>query len=97
MKYMNTKDERESDSKFVSRTSYSSTRTGHVIRRLLVLSLLAISLAFAGAQTGSTINASTGCELVCGDPYIGADGQCYVDCCPTDPICMNPCVRMVCK
>ena len=96
MRYVNNKNERESDSEFASGT-YTSTKTGDRLRRLIVLLLLAMSVAFAGAQSVSTTNASTGCELVCGEPYIGADGVCYVDCCPTDPMCMNPCERRVCK
>ena len=97
MMYTNNKTEREPDSEFASSTSYSSTKTGNRARRLIVLVLLAMSLAFAGAQSASPTNASTGCELVCGEPYIGADGICYVDCCPTDPMCMNPCERQACK
>lgn len=98
MMYQNNKNEREPVSEFASSTYSSSTKKGNTTaKRLIVLLLLAMSLAFAGAQSGSTTNASTGCDLVCGEPYIGNDGQCYVDCCPADPKCMNPCEQRVCK
>ena len=95
MKLTTKKDERESGGERC--ITSSSTKRGTMTKRLLLLVLVTMSLVFAGTQSVPTTQASVGCELVCGAPYIGADGQCYVDCCPTDPTCMNACERLVCK
>lgn len=95
MKYTDKKDERESSGERC--ITSSSTKRGNMTKRILLLALVTMSVLFAGNQSVPTTQASVGCELVCGAPYVGADGQCYVDCCPTDPICMNPCERRLCK
>ena len=95
MKFTTKKDERESGGERC--ITSSSTKRGNMTKRLLLLALVTMSVLFAGTQSVTTTQASVGCELVCGAPYIGADGQCYVDCCPTDPTCMNSCERRVCK
>lgn len=95
--YNNKKNERESDSKS-SFSPYSSTRGRNAIKRLLVLLMITICLTFAGAQSAPTINASDGCELVCGAPFIDPNsGQCVQMCCPEDPQCTNPCELRPCK
>lgn len=89
--------ERESDSKSYF-SSYSATRPGKAMNRLLVLLMMTISLVFAGTQTTPTAQASFGCELVCGEPFIDPnDGQCYVMCCPEDDKCARRCELIPCK
>jgi hypothetical protein len=96
MRYTNTKVERESDSKGFS-SSYSSTRQGNVMKRLLMLLMMAICLVFAGAQSTPTALAGGGCELVCGDTFIDPnDGQCYQMCCPEDKECARACELRPC-
>jgi hypothetical protein len=96
--YTNKKNERETDTKGFSSSSYSSTKQGSVMKRLLMLLMIAICLTFAGTQAAPITQASDGCELVCGEPYIDPnDGQCYQVCCPTDPQCTNPCELRLCK
>ena len=96
MKYTDKKDERESSGERC--ITSSSTKRGNMTKRLLLLALVTMSVVFAGNQSvPTTTQANVACELVCGAPYVGADGQCYVDCCPTDPQCMNPCERRLCK
>jgi len=96
MKYTSTNNERESDSKgFFS--SYSSTKQGNVIKRLLVLVMMTICLVAAGAQSAPTVKAGGGSDLVCSEPYIDpTDGQCYVTCCPADEQIKAPCQRIPC-
>lgn len=97
MRYTSIKDERESDTKGFS-SSYSSTKRGDVMKRLLVLLIMTISLAFAGAQSTTTTKASAGCELVCGEPFTDPnDGQCYRMCCPVDKECTRPCETKPCQ
>lgn len=94
MRYTRTKDARESDNQG---SFNSSTRQGNVMKRLLVLLLMTICLAFAGAQSTPTAKASAGCEMVCGAPFIDPnDGQCYVACCPEDKECMRACELRPC-
>lgn len=95
MKYTDKKDERESCGE--SCITSSSTKRGNMTKRLLLLALVTMSVVFAGNQSVPTTQASVGCELVCSAPYTGADGLCYVDCCPTNPKCMNPCEKRLCK
>lgn len=95
MKYAAKKDERELGGERC--ITSSSIKRGSMTKRLLLLVLVTMSLVFAGTQSVPTTQASAQCELVCGEPYTGADGQCYVDCCPTSPKCMNACERRVCK
>jgi hypothetical protein len=94
--YTSKKYERESDSKDRS-FSKSSTKSVSVIKRLLVLMVMTFCLAAAGASSAPTTNASAGCELVCGEPFIGKDGQCYQQCCPQSKECMNRCEIQSCK
>jgi len=91
------KDDREADSKR-SFHCYSSTRQGNVMKRLLVVLMLTMCLGFAGAQYTPTTQASGGCDLVCGDPFIDpSDGQCYQVCCPQSEECKAPCQMLPCK
>ena len=95
--YTSKKDERESDSK-VHFGSYPLTKQGNVMKRLLVVLLMAISLAFAGAQSTPTVKAGAACDLVCSDPYIDpSDGQCYIACCPPSEEIKCPCERRPCQ
>jgi hypothetical protein len=95
--YTNKKNERESDSKS-SFSSYSSTRQGNVMKRLLVLLMITICLGFASAQSTPAIKASDGCELVCGEPFIDPNtGQCAQMCCPQDDTCKVRCELRPCK
>ena len=98
MKYANKNNERESDSTNVF-NSYSSTRQGNVIKRLLVLVMMTICLVFAGAQSTPSAKAiGASCDLICSDPYIDpSDGQCYIACCPPDDQIKCPCERRPCK
>jgi hypothetical protein len=97
MKYTSTNNERESDSKG-SFNSYSSTKQGSVIKRLLALAVLTGSLVFAGAQSAPIAKATSAPDFVCSDPYIDpSDGQCYVTCCPSDPDSKAPCQRVPCN
>ena len=97
MHYTNTNNKRESDGRDSFNSSYSSAKRINVLKRLLVLTVMAISLAFAGAQTAPTAKAGAPCEVVCGEPYIDpTDGQCYQECCPADPMCKSPCIVKTC-
>jgi hypothetical protein len=97
MKYIYAKNERKSDSKESFTLSSSSTTHGNVTKRLLVLFLLAVSMVFAGAQTTQSLQKS-GCEFVCGDPFIDPNtGQCVQECCPADEKCMQRCELIPCK
>ena len=97
MTHNDIKDDREADSKR-SFSSYASTKQGNVMKRFLVLLMMTICLVFAGAQSMSTTQASPGCDLVCGDPFIDPnDGQCYQECCPADEKCSNLCELRPCK
>ena len=95
MKYMNTKNERESHS---NRSYYHSTNQSSVIKRTLVLLTMAICLLFAGAHAVPATKANAaGCELVCNETYTDPKtGQCYLVCCPTSKECMNQCELMPC-
>lgn len=87
----NTKYERGSDSK-CSPNSYTSTRQVKVMKRLLMLLMITICLVFGGAQSMPSTQAQSGCELVCGNPFIDPnDGQCYVMCCPASEKCKRMC------
>lgn len=67
------------------------------MKRLLVLSLMIISLVFIGSQSTPNAKALGGCELVCSEPFIDPqDGGCYVVCCPEDDRCMRPCELRKC-
>lgn len=93
-----TENGRESNSKESFNSSHSSTKPGSVMKRLLVLLFMTVSLVFAGAQSVPTSKASTGCEMVCGEPYTDPNsGECVQMCCPEDPMCMRPCVIVPCK
>lgn len=97
MKYASTNNERESDSKDYF-SSYSSTRQGNVIKRLLVLAVMTICLVFAGAQSAPTAKANGASGITCSDPYIDpSDGQCYQVCCPDDDQVKAPCERVKCQ
>lgn len=96
MQHTSTNNERESDRKGFFST-YSSTKPGNVIKRLLALSVMIIGLVFAGAQSAPAARAVGGGDLVCSEPYIDpSDGQCYVTCCPADPEIKAPCQRVPC-
>ena len=98
MHYTNTNNNRESDSRGFFISSNVSTKRVNVMKRLLVLTVMAISLVFAGAQSAPTAKASAPCEVVCGEPYIDpTDGQCYQECCPVDNMCKSPCIVKTCK
>ena len=91
MRYANDKDERESNSK-------GFFKQGSMIKRLIVMSVMAASLAFAGAQSMPAASVSSQCQMTCSEPYIDpSDGQCYIACCPADPKCTMPCERIPCK
>jgi hypothetical protein len=77
-------------------SSYSSTKQGNVVKRLLVLLVMTISLMFAGGQSTPTTQASVPCDMVCSDYIDPADGQCYTRCCPADELCKTRCVIMPC-
>src|ERR1051325_10731399 len=97
MSYNRTKTERESNSRGLSESSYSSTKPSNVMKRLLVLLIMTVSLVFAGAQSTPTTQASAGCELVCGEPFTDPNsGQCVRMCCPQDPECMRACELIPC-
>jgi hypothetical protein len=97
MRYTAIKDDRQSDSKRTL-NSYSSTKRGNVMKRLLGLLMITICLLFAGAPSMPPAQASTACELVCGDPFIDPnDGQCYQECCPSDEKCERMCELRPCK
>ena len=59
MKYIGTTNERKSDS---NESLTSATRHGSV-KRLLLLFLITVCLAFTGSQSLQTIKASQGCEF----------------------------------
>ena len=84
---MNTKKkgERKSDNK------------GNAIKRLFVLLMITMSLAFAGASATPVTNAGAPCDVVCTDFIDPTDGQCYTRCCPTDEMCKIRCFIMPCK
>jgi hypothetical protein len=95
--YINKKNERESDSKS-SFNTYSSTRQGNMMKRLLVLMMITMSLVFAGGQSTPTTHANAFCELVCGEPFIDPnDGQCKQMCCPQEEACKTRCELRPCK
>ena len=60
--YTDKKGERKSDNK------------GNVIKRLLVLLMITMSLAFAGASATPVTNAGAPCDMVCSD-FIDPDGR----------------------
>ena len=92
MKYTNINDNWDNNISF-----HSSTRQSNV-KRILMLLMIAMFMVFAGVQTTPTTNASAGCKLVCGAPFIDPnDGQCYVMCCPENPDCKSPCELRPCK
>jgi hypothetical protein len=92
--YVSTKYERELDGMVFS---YSSTRQGNVMKRVLVLFIMTICLVFAGAQSAPTTQASAFCELVCDDTFIDPnDGRCYQVCCPVDDKCGRACELKPC-
>jgi hypothetical protein len=96
MKHTRTKNERESDSKG-SFSTYSLSKQGNVMKRLLVLMMISLYLVFAGAQSAPTTKASGGCDLVCGEPFIDPkDGRCYQMCCPADEQCKMRCELRPC-
>lgn len=96
MKYIDTKNERKADSN-ESLSSHTGTMHGNV-KRLLLLFLIAVCLAFTGSQSIQTIKASQGCELVCGKPFIDpSSGRCVRKCCPANDECMRPCIFVPCE
>jgi hypothetical protein len=97
MKYAGKNNERESDSKSVINSSYSLTKQGHVIKRLLLLVMMAISLVFAGAQSIPTAKAGAPCDMVCNDFIDPTDGKCYRTCCPDNNECKIRCITMPCE
>jgi hypothetical protein len=94
--YTNKNNERESDRKSHF-SSYFSTRQRNAMKRLLVLLLMTISLAFAGARSTPIVKAGGGCEMVCTQYIDPSDGQCYIACCPADSDCKMPCERTSCQ
>jgi len=75
----------------------SSSKRGSVLKRFLVLWMLAVCISFVGIQS-TPIQASRGCELVCGEPFIDPnDGQCYQMCCPESRECGRRCELRLCK
>ncbi len=97
MKYTSTKDGRESDSND-SFNSYSSTKQGNLMKRLLMLLTITFFVMFAGVQSTPISIASGGCALVCGEPFIDPnDGQCYQMCCPENEECKRPCELRACR
>jgi len=98
MHYTNTNSHQESDSHGSFISSYTRANRVNLMKRLLVLTVMAISLVFAGAQSAPTAKASAPCEVVCGEPYIDpVDGQCYQECCPADDMCKSPCIVKACN
>lgn len=83
--YTDKKGERKSDNK------------GNVIKRLLVLLMITMSLAFAGASATPVTNAGAPCDMVCSDFIDPTDGQCYTRCCPADEACKIRCFITPCK
>ena len=68
------------------------------MKRLLVLFMITICLMFSGAQSIPATQASGGCELVCGDPFIDPnDAQRYRMCCSEDSRCERACELIPCK
>lgn len=100
MMYTNTNDERGSYSER-SRNSFSSAvqgGQGNAAKRLFLLMIIMICLAFAGAQSTPTAQASAQCPLQCGPPeFDPVTGECFVTCCPADPKAKCACERQVCK
>lgn len=97
MKYIGTINERKSDSNEPLSPHNCATRRGNV-KRLLLLFLIALCLAFTGSQSIQTIKASQGCELVCGKPFIDpSTGQCVRKCCPANDECWRPCILVPCE
>src|SRR5215208_3539272 len=84
MEYTHKKDERKSNSK--------ST----MVQRLLMLSMITMSLMFSGVSATSITKASAPCDMVCTNYIDPADGQCYTRCCPADDLCKIRCVLMPC-
>jgi hypothetical protein len=98
MKYIDTINERKSDSNESLSSHKPATRHGNV-KRLLLLFLIAVCLAFTGSQSMQTIKASQGaCDLVCGKPFIDpSSGRCVRKCCPASDECMRPCIFVPCE
>lgn len=93
MNYTSTKNERESESKGSARANFTIKR-----KRLVAVSILTLCLLFAGANMTRTAEASLQCATVCSEPYTDPnDGQCYMECCPSDPKSKCACVRVPCK
>lgn len=90
----NTNFDRQSDS---NRSFHSSIQQSNILKRLMLFSMMAIFLVFAGFQTTPATQASETCTLVCGEPFIDPnDGRCYQMCCPTDEECKRPCELRPC-
>ena len=97
MEYIDTRNARKSDNKD-SFISSSSPKLNNVVKRSLVVMLMAICLVFAGSQSIQSTKASAGCEMVCSDPFIDPNsGQCVRECCPEDDKCMVKCELIPCK
>ena len=77
--------------------AHSTSKRSNVLKRLVLMLLLTISLVAASAGSASSVKAGSQCELVCGEPFTGNDGQCYVMCCPQGKECMNKCELRPCK
>jgi hypothetical protein len=96
MKYANTSTEQQLNSNN-SINSYSSTRKINVMKRLLVLLVITLFMGIAGVQSTPVTKASSGCDFVCGDPFIDPnDGRCYQMCCPADEQCKMACELRPC-
>lgn len=83
--YTGTENERKSNNK------------SNIVKRLLVLMVMAMSLAFSGIQSAPTTQASAFCDMVCTDYIDPSDGKCYTRCCPADETCKVRCVIMPCE
>ena len=84
------------ESRVASKDSFSSKR-GSAVKRTLATLTLAIGLLFAGAQaTPTTTRASAPCDMTCTQVTDPNTGQCYIQCCPTNPDCMQPCEMKPC-
>jgi hypothetical protein len=76
--------------------NYSSNRRG-VVKRLVASLILAGGLLFAGAQaTPTSTQASAPCDMTCQQVTDPNTGQCYIQCCPTNPECKQPCEMKPC-
>ena len=85
MRYASIQHERKSNSK------------GSMVKRLLVLMMITMSLAFSGASLTPITKAGVPCDMVCTDFIDPADGQCYTRCCPADETCKIRCFIMPCQ